>query len=113
MSTRTNPPPAAGSIRVEDLEIFPIEGTVTFQGTSVHMTRREIQVLAMLAARPGGVVRREDIYAGVWTGRMPRRDRSVDVWVRKLRTKLRTIAPDHEFVHTHYGFGYRLWPERD
>jgi DNA-binding response OmpR family regulator len=72
-----------------------------------------MEVLLVLAARPDRVVRREEIYTVVWSGAMRRRDRSVDVSVRKLRIKLQTIAPDHTFVHTHYGFGYRLWPERD
>jgi DNA-binding response OmpR family regulator len=43
---------------------------------------------------------------------MPYRDRSVDVWVKKLRGKLAAAAPEYRFVHTHYGFGYRLWAER-
>jgi DNA-binding response OmpR family regulator len=42
---------------------------------------------------------------------MPYRDRSVDVWVKKLRGKLAEAAPQYRFVHTHYGFGYRLGAE--
>jgi DNA-binding response OmpR family regulator len=113
MNTALQPPPSTGPIRVHDLVVLPAEGRVTFEGSSVTLTRREMQVLLVLASRPDEVVRREDIYARVWTGSMRHRDRSVDVWVRKLREKLRTVAPEHTLLHTHYGFGYRLWPERD
>jgi DNA-binding response OmpR family regulator len=39
-------------------------------------------------------------------------DRSVDVYVRKLRVKLNETVPDWRFIHTHFGAGYRLTPER-
>jgi DNA-binding response OmpR family regulator len=40
-----------------------------------------------------------------------RDDRSVDVYVHKLRSKLAGVVPDRSFIHTHFGFGYRLEPE--
>jgi DNA-binding response OmpR family regulator len=43
---------------------------------------------------------------------MPHRDRSVDVFVRKVRRKLALCAPDWEFIHTHFGIGYRFKPEQ-
>jgi DNA-binding winged helix-turn-helix (wHTH) protein len=43
---------------------------------------------------------------------MVRGDRSVDVFVRKLRNKLERISPDWRYVHTHFGVGYRFTPER-
>ena len=39
-------------------------------------------------------------------------DRSVDVFVRKLRQKLESASPDWEYIHTHFGIGYRFEPER-
>ena len=44
---------------------------------------------------------------------MVRGDRSVDVFVRKLRTKLERISPDWRYVHTHFGVGYRFGAERN
>jgi DNA-binding response OmpR family regulator len=38
-------------------------------------------------------------------------DRSVDVYVHKLRTKLADALPEWGFIHTHFGFGYRFQPE--
>jgi DNA-binding winged helix-turn-helix (wHTH) protein len=43
---------------------------------------------------------------------MVRGDRSVDVFVRKLRTKLERISPAWRYVHTHFGVGYRFAAER-
>ena len=39
-------------------------------------------------------------------------DRSVDVYVHKLRAKLALALPEWSFIHTHFGFGYRFSPER-
>jgi hypothetical protein len=42
---------------------------------------------------------------------MARGDRSVDVFVRKLRLKLRRASPGWRYIHTHFGVGYRFAPE--
>jgi DNA-binding response OmpR family regulator len=102
---------AAEVLEVENLSAFPARGEVIVDGVRVALTPREMQVLLVLGARPGRVVQRHEIYEAVWGGAMPYRDRSVDVWVKKLRRKLGTAAPGYRFVHTHYGFGYRLCAE--
>ena len=102
---------AADVLEIENLIAFPARGEVVVDGVSVALTPREMQVLLVLGARPGRVVQRHEIYEEVWGGVMPYRDRSVDVWVKKLRRKLATAAPGYQFVHTHYGFGYRLCAE--
>jgi DNA-binding response OmpR family regulator len=101
----------SGALQVQNLVLWPARGEVEADGASVALTRREMELLLVLAKRPGRVVQRQEIYEAVWGGVMPYRDRSVDVWVKKLRGKLATAAPDYLFVHTHYGFGYRLWAE--
>jgi DNA-binding response OmpR family regulator len=95
----------------EVLRADPASGEVEVEGVRVSLTPREMEVLVVLASRPGQVVQRQQIYEAVWGGTMPYRDRSVDVWVKKLRGKLAAAAPHTRFVHTHYGFGYRLWAE--
>ena len=57
------------------------------------------------------MLQREDIYQRVWGYPMVRGDRSVDVFVRKLRQKLERISPDWRYVHTHFGVGYRFAAE--
>src|ERR671935_62020 len=61
--------------------------------------------------RPQRVVTREELHALVWGGRYRRDDRSVDVYVHKLRTKLEEALPDWRFIHTHFGLGYRFSAE--
>ena len=39
-------------------------------------------------------------------------DRSVDVFVRKVRQKLEKVSPDWNYIQTHFGVGYRFDPER-
>jgi hypothetical protein len=48
----------------------------------------------------------------VWGYAMARGDRSVDVFVRKLRHKLEVASPEWRYIHTHFGVGYRFSPER-
>jgi DNA-binding response OmpR family regulator len=104
-------PVTAYALQVQNLVLRPAEGEVEADGVVVRLTPREMELLLVLARRPGKVVQRHEIYEAVWGGVMPYRDRSVDVWVKKLRGKLAAAAPDYQFVHTHYGFGYRLHAE--
>jgi DNA-binding response OmpR family regulator len=76
------------------------------------LSRKEYELLRQLAAADGRVLEREVIYQRVWGYAMVRGDRSVDVFVRKLRNKLEPISPNWRYVHTHFGVGYRFAPER-
>jgi DNA-binding response OmpR family regulator len=91
-----------------NLEIRPDEIQALVDGHRVGLTVREFQVLLALAQREDRVMRRGDIYSQVWGGEMKHRDRSVDVFVRKVRTKLAQAAPDWTYIHTHFGVGYRF-----
>jgi len=78
--------------------------------TSLDFTRREFEVLRLLASAPGKVLTREEIYEQVWGYRMAHGDRSVDVFVRKVRQKLDKASPKWTYIHTHFGLGYRFEP---
>ena len=77
---------------------------------SLDLTPREFELLQLLA-RSDRVLRREEIYERVWGYAMVHGDRSVDVFVRKLRQKLRVASPEWSYIHTHFGVGYRFAPE--
>jgi DNA-binding response OmpR family regulator len=94
-----------------NLELRPDEMQALVAGTRVGLTVREFQVLAVLAGREDRVMRRAEIYRQVWGGEMKHRDRAVDVFVRKVRTKLAATAPSWSYIHTHFGIGYRFAPE--
>ncbi|MBJ7331868.1 MAG: response regulator transcription factor [Solirubrobacteraceae bacterium] len=97
----------------DDIEVRPSEFEVLMGGRRVGLTRKEFQIFQCLEQRTDRVVTREEIYEQVWGGRMPRRDRSVDVFVRKVRIKLSRAAPGWVFIHTHFGVGYRYAPEME
>ena len=78
---------------------------------SVDLTRREFELIELLAGAEGRVLEREEIYQRVWGYAMARGDRSVDVFVRKLRQKLEKASPAWRYIHTHFGVGYRFAPE--
>ena len=99
-------------MRIANLEIRPAEFQVLADGRRVGLTVREFQTFLVLAERPDRVVTRPEIYSLVWGGQMTYRDRSVDVFVRKVRRKLATCAPGWSYIHTHFGVGYRFSPER-
>jgi DNA-binding response OmpR family regulator len=79
---------------------------------SLELTAREFEILHLLTGSDR-VLRREEIYERVWGYAMAHGDRSVDVFVRKLRQKLRFGSPRWNYIHTHFGVGYRFAPERD
>jgi len=78
---------------------------------SLDLTRREFELLQLLAEAHGQVIEREEIYQKVWGYAMAHGDRSVDVFVRKLRQKLQRYSGSWSYIHTHFGIGYRFDPE--
>jgi DNA-binding response OmpR family regulator len=96
--------------RHEDV-IRPGEGLALAAGTALGLSVREFGLLVALARSGGGIVRREDLYRRVWGGALRDGDRSIDVYVHKLRVKLEDALPTTRFIHTHVGFGYRFSPQ--
>lgn len=109
----------AGEMPVEDAEVTAGELSIrpdrfdAFAGEQpASLSRKEFELLSQLAMADGRVLEREEIYQRVWGYTMVRGDRSVDVFVRKLRQKLERISPEWRYVHTHFGVGYRFAAER-
>jgi DNA-binding response OmpR family regulator len=97
---------------VGPLQILPDEHLVRAHGRVLMLSTRELRLLTELARQEDHIVSREDLFTLVWERPMRSRDRSVDVYVRKLRVKLEAALPEWRFIHTHFGFGYRLTAER-
>lgn len=97
-----------GVLRTGELEVRPGEGLALAAGRALTLSVREFGLLVALCARAGRIVSREDLYAQVWGGELRAGDRSVDVYVHKLRVKLEEALPHARAIHTHVGFGYRL-----
>jgi DNA-binding response OmpR family regulator len=100
-----------GPMVAGEVEIRPDQFQAFVSGQSVGLTRREFQLLKLLAEADGRVIEREEIYERVWGYAMARGDRSVDVFVRKVRQKLARSSPGWAYLHTHFGIGYRFGAE--
>ncbi len=98
-------------LTVGELEIRPAEHLARARGRALTLSVRELDLLAALARREGRVVAREELYRTVWGTPLRTQDRSVDVYVHKLRGKLAAALPEWGFIHTHFGFGYRFQAE--
>jgi two-component system response regulator VicR len=101
-------PEQAQVIRVDDLEITPGEGLVRASGRVLTLSVREFQLLVAMVEHAGGIVGRAELCRAVWGRELRAGDRSVDVYVSKLRAKLEHAVPDRRYIHTHPSFGYRF-----
>jgi DNA-binding response OmpR family regulator len=93
------------------LEIRPADHAALVDGRPLTLTVRELQLLTELAHNAERVMTREELYARVWGLKYRKSDRSVDVYVGRLRAKLGRALPGRRFIHTHTGIGYRFSPE--
>lgn len=98
-------------LRVGVLEIRPDDGLVLADGRVLTLSVREFGLMLVLATSGDGILHREQLYERVWGRPLRTGDRSIDVYVHKLRAKLERALPEWRFIHTHVGFGYRFAPE--
>jgi DNA-binding response OmpR family regulator len=99
------------AIEIEELRIDPNEVQAYVHGEDAGLTPTEFRLLYALALEGGRVVSRDELLQRIWGRRETRRDRTVDVFVRKLREKIDKRARDHSFIQTRYGVGYKLEPQ--
>src|ERR1700760_150592 len=99
-------------IEVGPLQILPEEHLARANGRVLVLSIRELRLLTELGRRADRIMPREELFRLVWGREMRAGDRSVDVYVRKLRVKLEQALPEWRFIHTHFGFGYRLAAEK-
>jgi DNA-binding response OmpR family regulator len=105
---RAQSPDRGERIEIEELVIDPANVQAYVDGRSADLTLTEFRLLHALALEHGRVVSREELMQRIWGRRQRYRDRTVDVFVRKLRDKIDRRAPDHVFIHTRHGVGYKL-----
>jgi DNA-binding response OmpR family regulator len=107
---RAQPEERGDAIEIEELRIDPREVQAYVDGQSAELTPTEFRLLYALALDRGRVTTRDELLQKIWGRRETHRDRTVDVFVRRLRDKIDRIAPQHTFIQTRYGVGYKLEP---
>jgi two-component system alkaline phosphatase synthesis response regulator PhoP len=98
------------ALALHELLIDPREVQAYVDGASAELTPTEFRLLHFLAVERGRVVTRDELMQRIWGRRHRYRDRTVDVFVRRLRDKIDRRAPRHDFIHTRRGVGYKLEP---
>ncbi len=94
--------------RIGRLEIRPDEHAALVDGRPLRLTVRELQLLIELAFNAERIMSREELFEAIWRRPLQRSDRSLDVYVSRLRSKLGEALPELALIHTHFGIGYRF-----
>jgi len=103
---------APAALRIGGLEVDPRRREARLDGRALDLSRREFDLLAYLAARPGEVVTRRELLTEVW--QLPYGDdQTIDVHLSWLRRKLGERASAPRYLHTVRGVGVRLTEPRD
>ncbi len=108
---RPQEPQRGQPVELEELRIDPREVEAFVDGQPAGLTATEFKLLYALALESGRVVTRDELLQRIWGRRETHRDRTVDVFVRRLREKIDRRAPRHTFIQTRYGVGYKLEPQ--
>ena len=93
-------------MKVGDLQIDLERYEVSLEGKKVLLTYKEYQMLVLLASNPGKVYSRENLLSQVWGYDYFGGTRTVDVHVRRLRSKIENA--NHSFIETIWNVGYRF-----
>ena len=91
--------------RVGDLFVSPQRHVVRVAGEEVALTNKEFELLCLLLEHQGIAMTRDAIMDGVWGQEFSRENRTLDVHVRTLRTKL---GPAGHYIETVRGVGYKI-----
>jgi DNA-binding response OmpR family regulator len=105
---RTVEPARDEPVHIGELVVDPANVQAYVGGVSCELTPTEFRLLYVLALEAGRVLSRDELLQRVWGRQMSHRDRTVDVFVRKLREKVDGRAEGWTFVQTRYGVGYKL-----
>src|SRR5438309_1013726 len=98
---------ADGAVEAAGLRLDPVSHALSRGDASAALTPTEFRLVARLLARPGEAVRRRELVRAGWAYGSIVSDNALDVYVARLRRKLRTVG-DAPGIHTVHGVGYRI-----
>src|SRR3977135_1160312 len=107
-ATRRDEAPRGEPIEIEELRIDPREVQAYVDGESAELTPTEFRLLYQLALDQGRVSTRDELLQKLWGRRESHRDRTVDVFVRRVRGNIAVPRSAHTFIQPRYGVGYKL-----
>ena len=96
------------SLRIHDLSIDPSTREATLDGKTLDLSPKEFDLLHALARRRGQVVSKRELMAEVWREPYGGSERTIDVHLSWLRSKLGESAQDPNYLHTVHGVGVKL-----
>ncbi len=108
---RVGSPPASVREQSAPEAFFRIDDErccIECMGQPLELARYEFRLLGLLIRHPGRVFSREQLMERVWEEPDMSLERTVDTHIKNIRQKLRQVAPQREFIHTHRGLGYSL-----
>lgn len=105
---RIHAPQSRDCLTKGGLSIFLEQYKVTLDGKELHLTKKEIEILWLLASRAGTVFTRNQILDSVWGYDYYGDDRTVDTHIKRLRAKLEPYGKLHWEIATVRGVGYKF-----
>lgn len=102
------PSPSAGELVRGALNIDPVRRRVTLKDQIINISRKEFDILQLMAASPGKVFSREMILEAVWGTEWDGFERMIDSHIKRLRSKLEKNSSQPEWIETIWGIGYRF-----
>lgn len=99
---------ASASLQIGPLAIDATSHSAALNGQSLHLTRREFDLLWMLASHRGRLVTQEMILKALWGPAHLHDSQYLRVYIRQLRQKLGDDASNPRFLFTEPGVGYRM-----
>lgn len=83
---------------------------IALQGQTLSLTKAEYLLLKVLLSQPKRVFSRGQLMMAVWDENHPSDERTIDTHIKALRAKIRDVAPNKDYIHTHRGLGYSIQP---
>ena len=100
-----------GALSFGDLEYSEANNMVTFKGSPVKLTAKEMMLLAILLKNPQKTFTKANLYESVWNDTYIYEDNTINVHMSNLRSKLKN-ATGQDYIETVWGIGYKLKQEQ-
>lgn len=95
-------------LRHEDMTLDMEKNIASVLGTELVLTAKEFAILKLLMQYPDKVFSKANLFQSVWNTEYFSEDNTLNVHISNLRSKIKAVCPDREYIDTVWGIGYRL-----